>query len=40
MEQEYAQLSPATLESIVETILAARQQLEDYRDAKQLMFER
>lgn len=40
MEQEYVQLSSATLESTVDTILAARQQLEDYWEARQAMLQR
>jgi hypothetical protein len=34
MEQEYVQLSATALESIVETIRAVRDQLEDYSEAK------
>jgi hypothetical protein len=34
MEQEYVQLSPSALESIIDTIMATRQQLGEYWDAK------
>lgn len=40
MEQEYVQLSSTALESIVDTILAARKQLDDYWEAKQEMHQR
>jgi hypothetical protein len=34
MEQEYVQLSATALKSIVETIRAVRDQLEDYSEVK------
>jgi hypothetical protein len=40
MQQEYIQLTTAALESIVETILAARKQLGEYWEAKSEMLER